>query len=311
MPLPRHTGFFRRDTACHVPTGMFYLAGLLALIGMVFSLTACGEGDEEIATPPIEEPAAEIVDADMEPVNEEQPAANGIWQPPPGTTWQWQLRGEIDTSYDVEMYDIDLFDAPQSVIDELQAQGRVVICYFSAGSWENWRDDADQFPEEVLGKTLQGWSDEKWLDIRQIDLLEPVMTSRLDYAVQRGCDGVEPDNVDGYANNSGFPLTYDDQIAYNIWLANAAHERGLSVGLKNDLDQVADLEPYFDWALNEECFAYDECDLLLPFIEAGKAVFGVEYNGDRAEYCPQAIAMNFSWLEKTLDLDAEPPGDCQ
>lgn len=308
MPLWQCTEIFRQETAHRV---LFYLAGLLVLIGMFFSLTACGEGDEEIDNSPIEEPAAEITETDTAPVDEEPPAASGIWQPSPGTTWQWQLRGEIDTSYDVEMYDIDLFDAPQSVIDELQAQGRIVICYFSAGSWENWRDDADQFPEDVLGKTLQGWSDEKWLDIRQIDLLEPVMTSRLDYAVQRGCDGVEPDNVDGYANNSGFSLTYDDQIAYNIWLANAAHERGLSVGLKNDLDQVADLEPYFDWALNEECFAYDECDLLLPFIEAGKAVFGVEYNGDRAEYCTQAIAMNLSWLEKTLDLDAEPPGACQ
>lgn len=41
------------------------------------------------------------------------------------------------------------------------------------------------------------------------------MQARLDLAVQKGCDGVEPDNVDGYQNNSGFPLTAQDQLAYN------------------------------------------------------------------------------------------------
>ena len=101
-----------------------------------------------------------------------------------------------------------------------------------------------------------------------------------------------------------FPLKYRDQLNYNIWLANQAHARGLSIGLKNDLDQVKDLVPYFDWALNEECFQYDECELLLPFVEAGKAVFGVEYEGNSDSFCPQANAMNVDWLKKHWDLDA-------
>jgi hypothetical protein len=226
------------------------------------------------------------------------------WQPVPRTSWQWQLTGEIDTSFDVQMYDIDLFDAPQSTIDQLHTDGRVVICYFSAGSWEDWRPDADQFPDSVLGKPLEGWPGEKWLDIRQLGVLGPIMGARLDLAVQKGCDGVEPDNVDGYANNSGFPLSYQDQLTYNTWIADQAHARGLSVGLKNDLDQVGDLLPYFDWALNEECFSYDECDLLLPFVGADKAVFGVEYELAPAKFCPQANAMNYSFLKKNWDLDA-------
>jgi hypothetical protein len=216
----------------------------------------------------------------------------------------------INTSYDVAMYDIDLFDAPQAVIDQLHADGRIVICYFSAGSHENWRDDADQFPDAVIGRRLGDWPGERWLDIRQIDALAPIMLARLDHAAARGCDGVEPDNVDGFSNRSGFLLSDSDQLAYNRWLAEQAHARGLSVGLKNDLDQIPDLVPYFDWALNEECFAYDECDLLLPFVEAGKAVFGVEYEGRRGKYCPQAVAMGFSWLTKTYDLGDEPPGAC-
>jgi hypothetical protein len=225
-----------------------------------------------------------------------------VWQPAPGTSWQWQLTGDIDTSYDVEMYDIDLFDVPQAVMDELHDDGRIVICYFSAGSYEEWRPDAGDFPDVVLGDPLDDWPGERWLDIRRIDLLAPIMTARMDLAVQKGCDGVEPDNVDGYANDSGFALTAEDQLTYNTWLAAEAHQRGLSIGLKNDLDQIPQLLPYFDWALNEQCFQYDECELLLPFVDAGKAVFGVEYEGDPADFCPQANAYDFDWLFKDIDL---------
>lgn len=229
---------------------------------------------------------------------------DNIWQPAPGTSWQWQLSGNIDTSIDAQMYDIDLFDTPQAVIDELHGNGRTVICYFSAGSWEDWRDDAADFPPSVLGSPLEGWPGEKWLDIRQIDVLAPIMGVRLDTAVSKQCDGVEPDNVDGYNNNTGFPLTSQDQLAYNRWLAVEAHARGLSIGLKNDLDQIPDLVDQFDWALNEQCYQYDECDLLLPFVQAGKAVFGVEYEGNPTEFCPYFNNLNFDWLQKNWDLDA-------
>jgi hypothetical protein len=267
--------------------------GLVLLLGVLGCVPLQGN-DSPPAAPPIP-PASAPADA----------PASAIWQPAPGTSWQWQLKETIDTSFDVAMYDIDLFDAPQATIDQLHEAGRVVICYFSAGSWENWRDDAPAFPQAVLGKALDGWPDEKWLDIRQIDQLSPVMTARLDLAVTKGCDGVEPDNVDGYANDSGFPLSGADQLAYNRWLAQQAHSRGLSIGLKNDLDQIPDLVGDFDWALNEQCFEFNECDTLLPFVQAGKAVFGVEYSGDPAVFCPPANAAGYSWLKKNLDLDAE------
>ena len=48
------------------------------------------------------------------------------------------------------------------------------------------------------------------------------MAARLDLAVSRQCDGVEPDNMDGYMNDSGFDMTGAHQLAYNRWLA----ERG-------------------------------------------------------------------------------------
>ena len=230
--------------------------------------------------------------------------SSDIWQPAPGVSWQWQLSGTVDTSFDVEMYDIDLFDTPQETIDLLHENGRIVICYFSGGNYEEWRSDAGDFPAAVLGNTLDGWPDERWLDIRQISELEPIMTARLDLAVSKGCDGVEPDNVDGYANDSGFPLTAQDQLDYNIWLANAAHDRNLSIGLKNSLDLIPNLVDYFDWALNEQCYQYDECEMLRPFTDTNKAVFGVEYEGNPSEFCPYFNNLDFDWLFKELDLDA-------
>lgn len=231
-----------------------------------------------------------------------------LWQPSPGTTWQWQLVGDIDTSIDVEVYDIDLFDAPQAVIDTLHADGRVVVCYFSAGSYEEWRDDAGDFPAEAIGQPLDGWPGEAWLDHR-VQGVRDVMTARLDVAVSKGCDAVEPDNVDGYTNTTGFDLTGDDQLDYNRWLATEAHARGLSIGLKNDVDQIDALVDDFDWALNEECVVYSECETTTPFIDQGKAVFHVEYVDDVAEgpaaadtVCPQTAPLEFSTLIKEWDL---------
>jgi hypothetical protein len=227
------------------------------------------------------------------------------WMPAPRTTWQWQLTGAIDTSFDVVMYDVDLFETPQGTIDELHGDGRVVICYFSAGSHENWRPDEAEFPAGAVGNELDGWPDEHWLDVRDATVRR-IMGDRLDLAVERGCDGVEPDNVDGYANNSGFPLAGADQLDYNAFLAAEAHARGLSVGLKNDVDQIGDLVDDFDWALNEECHAYDECNTVAPFIDAGKAVFHVEYgNAGLADtVCPDTVPLGLSTLIKNLDLDA-------
>lgn len=227
-----------------------------------------------------------------------------IWRPAPGTSWQWQLSGALDSSLDVEMYDIDLFDTKAETIAAFKSRGIKVVCYFSAGSHENYRPDSAQFPSSVLGKTLDGYPNERWLDVRQIALLAPVMTARMDLAVSKGCDGIEPDNVDGYANSSGFSLSAVDQLAYNRWLSSEAHKRNLSIGLKNDLAQVSDLVNDFDWALNEQCFQYKECSVLSAFVLQNKAVFGVEYRGNTTTFCPKANTMNFDWLKKNESLDA-------
>ncbi len=182
----------------------------------------------------------------------------------------------VNTGYNVQLYDIDLFDSPASLINSLQAAGKQVICYFSAGTYESFRVDATEFLSADKGKTVSGFADEKWLDIRSTNV-QRIMRDRLDLAVQKGCNGVEPDNVDGYTNNPGFNFTANEQLAYNRLLATEAHNRGLAVGLKNDLDQVAALVDDFDFSINEQCNEFDECNMLALFTVAGKPVFNAEY----------------------------------
>ncbi|MGH2535483.1 MAG: endo alpha-1,4 polygalactosaminidase [Thermomicrobiales bacterium] len=230
------------------------------------------------------------------------------WQPTPGTSWQIQLDGEVDTSFDVAVYDVDLFETPAATIAGLHADDRHVICYFSAGSWENWRPDADRFPRVTIGEPVADWPGEWWLDVRD-ERVRDLLLARLDLAAQKGCDGVDPDWLHVYEfgeEATGFPLSADEQLAYNVFLADAAHARGLAIGLKNDIYQVEELVAHFDWELNEECFQYDECDLLLPFIEVGKPVFQIEYGPPSlaAEVCPRAEALGFDTLIKNLELDA-------
>ncbi len=232
------------------------------------------------------------------------------YKPETDTSWQWQLTGVVNTSYDVEVYDIDLFDSSVTLIRSLQQSTKKVICYFSAGSYEEWRDDAGDFPNAVLGDDMDGWAGEKWLDISNVNLY-PIMKARLDLAKQKGCDGVEPDNMDGYTNNTGFNLSAEDQLVYNKFIANEARKRGLSVGLKNDVNQIAQLEPFFDFSVNEQCHFYNECSNMQPFIDASKPVWNAEYaqeyidnsNGERDNVCADAIRLQFKTLVLPLGLD--------
>ena len=213
----------------------------------------------------------------------------------------------IDITQDVDVYDLDLFETQKDTIQAIHAQNKHVICYINAGAWEEWSPDADQYPEIVLGKDYKGWPGEKWIDIRKIDLLKPILIARLNLCKQKGFDGVEPDNLDGYQTETGFPLTEQDQLKFNRWLADQAHTYGLSIGLKNDPDQMLELEPDFDFVLMEDCFQYDWCDLGIPFLKSNKSVFMVEYTDQiksLTPYCLTAEKLGLSLFPKNRELDA-------
>jgi hypothetical protein len=230
--------------------------------------------------------------------------AAGTWHPTASAPihWQWQIGTPFNISTNViphvTVYDIDAFENSAGTVSYLHSIGCTVIAYVDFGTWENWRPDASAFPSSVLGNT-NGWAGEKWLDIRS-DTVKQLMAARLDMVKQKGFDAVEPDCIDGYSNNTGFPLTAQDQLNYNEWIAAQCHQRGLSVGLKNDIEQAATLQPYFDWALNEECYKYSECNALTVFTSANKAVFEVEYSG--TGQCSTMNALHFNSMTRDLNL---------
>jgi len=221
------------------------------------------------------------------------------------TEWQWQLDSPpaANKLLNVKMYDVDGTDASASLVAAMHAKGIKAVCYVDVGTWENWRPDASRFPASVQGRG-NGWPGEKWLDVRNTAVLIPLMKARFQTCKAKGFDAIEPDNMDGYENRTGFPLTYQNQIAYNSLIAGAAHSLGLAVALKNDVEQVRDLVSKFDFMIDEQCFEYDECDSLLPFVDAHKPIFEVEYGMSTSKFCPQANAMNFNSMLKDEDLTA-------
>ncbi len=235
------------------------------------------------------------------------PAANW-WRPSVGLTWQWHIsEPPVDTSVEADVYDIDLFENDAEVIAELHRKNRKVICYISVGSIEDWRPDVDQFPAVVLGKDYDGWPGEKWLDIRRIDLLAPIMRARLDLCKAKGFDAVEPDNIEIYDNDTGFVITYKDQLTYARWLADEAHARGLAIGIKNAPDMVADSLDFFDFAITEDAYYYNWIEEMLPFIKAGKPVFAAEYTDMDVDFpsaCEWGKLNKVSFIQKNRILTA-------
>jgi len=267
-------------------------------------------------------------------------AQGACWHPALNARWQYQLQGVAayastgginvgisatpftgGAAVHPSVFDIDLYvdqaisgnntTLDTAAVNAIHAAGGKAICYVSAGTWENWRVDANQFPASVQG-AKNGWPGEKWLDIRQTSVLLPIMEARVQKCRQAGFDGVEWDNVDGFSNRTGFPLTANDQLVYDASLANLAHSYGLTVALKNDVEQVPDLAPYFDYAVNEQCQQYNECGgYTTYFINANKAVFQVEYKLSQAKFCAKANAGNRNAITKTFDLFDTPWAPCR
>ncbi len=235
-----------------------------------------------------------------------------VWVPTDADSMQWILQGKVTYTSPATVYDIDVFDNPAATVTSLHARQHHVICYIDVGSWEDWRPDAASFPKSVLGKTYPGYPNERFLDIRQIKLLTPIMLKRLDLCRSKGFDAVEPDNIDTYEDNTGFPLTGADEIAYIKFLIKAAHARGLSIGQKNDGDQAATLEPIMDWALTEECFFGEFCAQFERYETHHKRVFNTEYTNDTTraafldDYCSEnAKRYKFAMELKPVSLTSE------
>jgi len=219
------------------------------------------------------------------------------------SSWQWQLSGELDLEAEARVFVLDPFTTPAEDVRRLAGRDRRLVCYVEVGTYRPDRPDAARFPAPVLGATT-GRDGGRWLDIRQWEMIKPVLADRFRLCRGKGFEAVMPAHMDGYAQRSGFPLTFDDQLVFNRRLAGLIRSLHLSPGLTNDIDQVMALQPEFDFVVNEGCFRRDECARLLPFVEAGKPVLHVEYDQPATTFCVEAVGYGFVSMRKNRSLDA-------
>ena len=255
--------------------------GARAALGLLALVAACGEARGTLLTTGVAPP----------------------WRPSHGTSWQVQLTGALDTSFDVAIYDVDLFDTPAATDRRVaDAAGRRVICYISVGTYEPWRTDASSFPAAALGDAVADFPNERWLDTRDATV-RGLMTRRLDLAAEKHCDGVELSNLSSEGAMTGFA---NDAAGYGRFLAAEAHRRGLGAGLGGGADVAAQLEGDFEWALTEGCLGDGTCAAYAGFGAAQKVVFGVELGtaADAAAICPAAREAGLDALIKNASYDA-------
>ncbi|MGC4853279.1 endo alpha-1,4 polygalactosaminidase [Micromonospora sp. DT4] len=217
--------------------------------------------------------------------------------------WQWQLDGPLDETVDVDVFLLDPVANTAAQTAELRARDRRLICQVPVGSVRPTDPDASRLPAVVRGAPARQ-PGSRWLDVREWDALEPVLTDRFRLCRGKGFGAVALADADGYAHRSGFPLGFDDQLLFNRRLARLARSLDLSPGLVNDVPQLAALAPDFDFVVNEECVRLNQCTKLLPFADAGKPVFHVEYVGATDDFCVTTVGYGFASIRKDRALDA-------
>jgi hypothetical protein len=147
------------------------------------------------------------------------------------------------------------------------------------------------------------------LNVADLSTLEPIMTARFEMCQAAGYDAVEPDNMDGYENSTGFPITAAQQASYNEWIAGEVHSLGMAVFQKNDPDQASTLEPYFDGVIDEQCNEYSECSAYTPYLSAGKPVLNAEYSGGTS-FCAADNAAGIMGALYSINLDGSTYTPC-
>ncbi len=232
------------------------------------------------------------------------------WKPAAGVSFDWVL-DDITSSdnFNSSVVDVDAFTTSAETVAALHAKGKKVIAYVSVGTFEDDRPDGSLLPKEVIGRKYDEWPKEKWLDIRQVEKLKPWLNSRVRMIINKGFDGLEPDNLDAFDNETGFDIKIADTKKYVDYLIALAHDNGLSIGQKNVSNLTAEYAAKFDWALTEDAFEQGWQNDMTPYIELNKPVFATEYTDVTTQkkfqddYCPKAAKLGFTAILKKRDLD--------
>ncbi len=208
-----------------------------------------------------------------------QPAA-ACWYPPhlDGTghpmRWDWQIGRTAPLqrtgSNAVDIYDVDGFLTTRAEVTAIKTQWAAstldhprTVCYLDL-AWEDYRPDATTggaFPAAALGHIYFGFPEERWVDLRQLDALKPMLRERVAMCAGKGFDAVELDDIDSFdpPSTTGFHLTPGDAQNFLAYAFNLIHQSGMTALWKNS--------PYLSWwgrqyadgAVVEECYVDHAC----------------------------------------------------
>ncbi|MFS8197827.1 endo alpha-1,4 polygalactosaminidase [Streptomyces sp. CWNU-52B] len=185
-------------------------------------------------------------------------SARGVRLPPVHAGFDYQIGGAYRPASDVRVVARDRGADP--------ARGLYNICYVNA--FQAQPQEQDDWPADLLLRDEQGEVviDADW-DEPLLDIGTPAKRKRvaarvdkwIDGCADKGYDAVEPDNYDSFSRSDGL-LSASDALSFIKLLSIHAHARGLAIAQKNTVE-LADRRTRagLDFAVVEECGAYDEC----------------------------------------------------
>ena len=206
----------------------------------------------------------------------------GCWLPPHLDStghplrWDWQIGRvaplERKGAHAVDMYDVDGFLTTSDEITAMHTEWQAatlphpkVSCYLDL-AWEAYRPDGSTeprgvFPATTLGNVYYGYPQERWVDVRQLDALKPMIDHRIAMCAAKGFDSVELDDIDSYdpPTETGFQLTAGDWQNFLAYTDNEVHRYGMTAMWKNSPLLAWWGRRYTDGAVVEECYVYTQC----------------------------------------------------
>jgi endo-alpha-1,4-polygalactosaminidase (GH114 family) len=240
-------------------------------------------------------------------------------------SWDWVLdEGSIPPSPPaVDFLGLDAIDTEERYVRDVIGNGTTAWCYVSVGTAEDFRDDYAAFVAldaaereagnpPILGDELPMWPGERWLNVQRYPVFLELMADRFRVCASKGFTLVEFDNMDGYANETGFSPDVQASRTFVAALVSEAQDQGLGVIHKNAEELIEDLEPSMDALLLESCVQYDFCAAGEAFLRSGKPVFNAEYPAfwrdegrsvDVDAICLDSEAAGVNTLLKRPDLD--------
>ena len=277
------------------------------------------------------------------------PAMPGLAGLPP-TTGGYPAPGSAN------IWDTDLFQDSNTaragiptggspVVRALHASGKYSICYIEAGAYQTtFPDDSDfaasDYGDKARRYRMKGYPNEWWLNIAGFRNyvaghgstltgaavnIAAALNRRIGWCALEGQDAIEPDDLDGYANQGdtgvtggGWHLSRPDSAGFERWLAHDAHAHGLAIFQKNDPPDAAADVAIFDGMIIEECNYYrDPCSGpggdATPYLNAGKPVLDAEYIGDGetpAKFCSRDVAARITGALFNVDLNGKTYRPC-